>query len=62
METMSETEENSLANSGEGDSAQENEPNKLANVNSEHGTLHSSVVMKQKGILELRIATGKQRT
>jgi hypothetical protein len=56
METMSETEKNSLPNSGEalGDSVPENEPNKVANVNLEHGTLHYSVVMTTEGNIRVK--------
>ncbi len=54
METMSETEKNSLPNSGEGDSAPENEPNKLANMNLEHGTFHNSVVMTTEGNIRVK--------
>jgi hypothetical protein len=54
METMSETDKNSLPNSGEGASAPENEPNKLANVNLEHGTLHYSVVMTAEGNIRVK--------
>jgi hypothetical protein len=54
METKSNTEKNSLANSEEGGSAPENEPKELVNVNLVHGTLHYSVVMTKEGNIRVK--------
>jgi hypothetical protein len=54
MATLSETEQNRLPNSGEGNSASENEPNKLVDVNLVSGTLHYSVTMTAEGNIRVK--------
>ena len=56
METMSETENNSLANADECHSAPENEPKEMVNVNLVHGTLHYSVIMTKEGNIRVKDA------
>ena len=56
METMSETEKNSVTNADECHSASGNEPEDIVDVNLVHGTLHYSVIMTKDGNIRVKDA------